>query len=156
MATSYLDEEGLRLLVQKIQAMPDGATLEYTGGQLKVKDELIPSDKIIAQGTSGEWSYQKYDSGIAKCTCKHRFNSVKWSDMLRGVYCSLGEIDYPFPFVESPSVIMADGSGKNAYYSDYSAGSVNHVTVGICAASTGEWIGTGAVLVNIEVTGKWK
>lgn len=114
MATSYLDEEGLRLLVQKIQAMPDGTTLEYTGGELKLKDNALESigvnDSVIAEGTSGNWHYIKWKSGFAEIkgkillkgwsfTNKNMFGSLNLGGP-SGKYAQVPEEPLPFTLSE--------------------------------------------------------
>ena len=60
-------------------------------------------DYIVAQGTSGDWIYRKWASGIAECWCT-RTLQVNITTACGGAYCSdfLGVDLFPFTFVETP------------------------------------------------------
>ena len=126
MATEYLDKAGLQKLVQLIQSMPDDATLEFVDGKLQVKsplpvinggtgaingadalDNLGVKDFIIAEGTSGDWYYKKYNSGIAVCVAKYEQTKkveTQWGTLYTTT--QFGETDFPFQFVERPQVYI--------------------------------------------------
>ena len=129
MATEYLDKAGLQKLVQLIQAMPDDATLEFVDGKLQVKSPLSIQnggtgantadgvlsnlgieDKVVAEGTSGNWRYVKYESGYAVIEGKTLLegwdfsNTKKYGNLylagLNNGYNQVPEEALPFPLIE--------------------------------------------------------
>lgn len=59
------------------------------------------ADYIVEQGTSGIWTYRKWNSGIAECWGKHEETKTNYSTV-GGFYAYYGDIKYPFTFVEIP------------------------------------------------------
>lgn len=156
MATSYLDEEGLRLLVQKIQAMPDGTTLEYTGGKLKLKDDILNtlgvSDHVIAEGTSGEWFYRKYASGKAESWI-YRMEFLDIGGTWNGK--DVGSISLPFP-VKNAKAYTALPTYKGIIYGRLSAsGEEYSESVGYGAIIFGV-SGAANYAVGLYIVGEWK
>lgn len=77
-------------------------------------NNLGAKDFVIAEGTSGDWKYRKWNSGKAECECKITATvsiDKNWffncSDTIEGQ-------SYPFEFVEVPSVQIT----ANAAYLD--------------------------------------
>ena len=61
-------------------------------------------DYIVEQGTSGNWIYRKWNSGVAECWCHHRYTptgSTAWG----GVYYTTPNTTATYPtglFIEEP------------------------------------------------------
>lgn len=66
-------------------------------------------DYIVDFGRNGDWFYQKWHSGIAKCWCTITYDNIAIDENLNGLglYCNstvensnkLGDVNYPFTFV---------------------------------------------------------
>ena len=89
----------------------------YTAGGLAISDLVntahnIPMhvDKVIEKGTSGNWTYRKWESGIAEC-----WGSFSQTVLVTGVWDSgnvmkfgLGQaVSFPFPFASVPNCTMS-------------------------------------------------
>lgn len=53
-------------------------------------------DYIIAQGTSGEWFYRKWNSGYCECWATHVYESFTYTSAGGMHYCELPAISLPF------------------------------------------------------------
>ena len=95
----------------------DGAT-QYT-----VLDTAFTKDYIVEQGTSGVWSYRKWNSGFAECWGYHTISGTNISTSWGSWYASpaITLPSFPFTFVGAPDVhvgwesdfsAIIDGVGK--------------------------------------------
>ena len=77
---------------------------------------IIVADYIVEQGTSGIWTYRKWNSGVAECWGKHSFTITAWAQWAsawetNGTYAS-----YPTSlFISNPqlrcqNLVCSDGS----------------------------------------------
>jgi hypothetical protein len=101
------DEEDLTLITYGEKPPTYGAeTLtENTVGLVYLQQIDEPEvDYVIASGTSGIWTYQKWKSGIAKCWGNYSFTTTV-QDQLELFYQSAttGSIKYPFTFIYVPT-----------------------------------------------------
>ena len=100
----------------------------YTSGQTPItaenlndiQDELIRvggsgispvTDYVVAEGTSGIWTYRKWNSGIAECWTTSTLNTTgtAWANIMGGYGYS---VSYNFPsglFISSP---VTSGNGR--------------------------------------------
>lgn len=73
-----------------------------------------PNDYIVNQGTSGDWTYRKFNSGIAECWATLAITKSGSSTSMLGlsgkVYES-GAINYPISFTSAPMVMVAGNVG---------------------------------------------
>lgn len=111
-----------------------------------ILNEVLPSvavDYIVEQGTSGDWTYRKWDSGIYEC----------WRRTANG---SAVTINFPITFVELPRIVATSGSTSPA--SNY--GSVNVFTRGTTTAKTDisfeANVSSTDIWADVYVIGKWK
>lgn len=80
------------------------------------------NEYVIESGTSGIWTYRKWNSGIAECWGRYsklctNFNT--WGSLYmsaEGAFMSDG-VDYPFSFIEKPiiSATLSTSSGLNGW-----------------------------------------
>lgn len=131
-------------------------------------EELIPkeTDYVIESGSNSQWSWQKWNSGIAECWGNFTAsgtNKVWVSPMylLNGAY--IGPINYPITFIEKPIETANVIYCKNAcwLYKDSDNANDNQVST----THSGQYVpvkvnpfnnGTLSVTVSIHVKGKWK
>lgn len=110
-------------------------------------------DFVVAQGSSGVWSYRKYNSGIAEC----------WG-ILTGVYHAtfVASEVYALPFnFTSVNVItagLADYNNSNAGTWDWNTRVYQEGTgIRACVYSAGGGIGKDTqVHIMVHVIGRWK
>lgn len=73
-----------------------------------ILNEILPSqgaDYVVEQGTSGIWTYRKWNSGIAECWGLYTTGSVAISRAFGNIYTHQNQIDgvaYPFTFTSAP------------------------------------------------------
>ena len=121
-------------------------------------------DFIVEQGTSGDWTYRKWNSGIAECWCSSivsaNFSSTStWGSL----YSSgqIGELDFPFTFKDIPTINVTVASATNGGFlgvggggnmtSTTKTGSFELFRGGITSITTGI-----NYKLNYYVIGKWK
>ena len=91
-------------------------TLSYTGEEVNGLLNTVNSnhaawdsisqvaDYIVDQGTSGNWTYRKWNSGVAECWGKFDTTATEttaWGSIYQ-VYPEFGNISYPFEFISVP------------------------------------------------------
>lgn len=112
-------------------------------------------DGIEEEGTSGIWTYKKYEDGTAECWGTQDYSgaaSTAWGSMYR-LQCD--PPDYPFEFTEIPVVSrdITRTSGSSCWTSGWSGGSTTTSgTFVLVRPSTG----TFDVTVAFHAKGKWK
>ena len=88
-----------------------------------VEGTRMNDDFIVEQGTSGVWTYRKWNSGFAECWGYHTISGVNISTAWGGWYASPAIVfpSFPFTFVGAPDVhiswesdfsAIVDGVGK--------------------------------------------
>lgn len=115
------------------------------------------ADYVVEQGTSGIWTYRKWNSGIAECWGKSSgtFNiTTTWGSL----YISSGQYayaNYPFTFIETPTCFeshIAEGSsiiGMNSgilgtkthtpYYQFFRPNSLSNIEITTYWYAIGKW-----------------
>ena len=115
------------------------------------------ADYVVEQGTSGIWTYRKWNSGIAELWGTYTGTSVTptaWGN----IYASdtIPRIDYPFAFTSAPQVqvtprytgtgggfwIYCVGAGYTTQTPSYGAGRANNTAIVPC--------------IDFYVIGRWK
>ena len=90
--------------------------LSYTGAEvnelLSAVDETV--DYIVAEGTSGIWTWVKYASGLAVCFGKNIETVDITHSQDDNYYGYVSVVDYPFAFASAPFLVRdcSDASGN--------------------------------------------
>ena len=134
-------------------------------------DAIIPStvtaksvsDYIVEQGTSGIWTYRKWNSGIAECWGRGSFTinskGTVWNQVV--YYFGLSTIDYPFTFYSVP-VELASPTAATAYSywlykgDNTSADNTTTHTARYGAIKVNEFSSGTVIEVSFLVQGRWK
>ena len=83
------------------------ATLEAIKTKLSAHDKALSVDYIVEQGTSGIWTYRKWNSGIAEC----------WGTTSASSSSTYTQFIPAYPsnlFVELPIAMVSGGAESNA------------------------------------------
>lgn len=141
----------------------------YTSGQTTItadnlnaiQDELVRlggggtspvTDYVVAQGTSGIWTYRKWNSGIAECwtTSSLNIKGTAWANIMGGYGFS---VNYNFPSVlfSTPPVVNGNGrTGSGAGFC-FCTGTTTTVTAYVVGNQD-----SSDLTLEIFAKGKWK
>lgn len=86
-------------------------------GWRKVLDDMNCSDFVIEQGTSGVWTYRKWNSGFAECWGSHAVSGLNISTSWGSFYASpaITLPSFPFTFSGAPDVHLSWESDLTAF-----------------------------------------
>ena len=140
----------------------------YTSGQTTItadnlnaiQDELIRvggsgtlpvADYVVEQGTSGIWTYRKWNSGIAECWTTSRLNTTgnAWANVMGGYGFYVGYLFPPGLFISPPLAIgngaPGTGAGLVACYTSatditaFLVGNHDNSNIGLDIFAKGKW-----------------
>lgn len=134
-------------------------TLEAIKTKLSAHDKALSVDYIVEQGTSGIWTYRKWNSGIAECwyegikTINFSYN-IGGSGVWATTWDGTGEYKLP-SFVTSVKCVTANAMDRDANWSTNLSARVDgsQIIVNPMAFSSG---GQRSHKIDIYVIGKWK
>jgi hypothetical protein len=129
-----------------------------TNGYLEGKIGQLSNDYIVAQGTSGIWSYRKWNSGIAECWGTTANNTVDINGPWGAIYHNNGaipSISYPFAFIERPNFFATPVVDNYGYWLlAYNSGSATATpTLNVLRGMAAEGANVSA---NLHAIGRWK
>ena len=140
----------------------------YTSGQTAItadnlnaiQDELIRlgevsssvADYIVEQGTSGIWTYRKWNSGIAECWTTSTLNTTGtfWANVMGGHGFYVG-YDFPTRLFISPPVTSGNGRTGTGGGFVFCSGSPTDVTAFVVGNQD-----DSNLTLEIFAKGKWK
>ena len=126
-----------------------GVNIGGVVGTLQTGD---PKDYIIEQGTSGNWTYQKYASGYADLWWRGNVNVTSYTAVGSMVYTNIISLSMPFGVTGN---VVVTGSVQNLHMICNTDWSYSGKTVSfrmLRAAS----MTLGNQTVSLRVVGKWK
>lgn len=91
------------------------ATLDV-GGDMRINGSPL-ADYVIAQGTSGIWTYRKWKSGIAECWGRKSVSTAinsAWGNLYTSGALSALNVSFPFTFSAVPTItanLTCNGTG---------------------------------------------
>ena len=98
--------------------MPDPDAGRTANGNYSILTTKETADYVVAQGTSGGWTYRKWANGTAECWF-YGYNSLTYDNEANGLYRGYGAVTFPFAFYARPVVVYScyltngyDWSGK--------------------------------------------
>ena len=120
------------------------------------------TDFITEQGTSGNWSYRKWNSGIAECWCEREvigsFNA-QWGS-LYGFTPGAGRLSLPITFVETPKeTVMARASSSACFLYAESGGNGQNTATETAVYNVARPTAVAdeqAVKYSYYIIGRWK
>lgn len=126
-----------------------------------IQDELIRvggagtapvADYIIEQGTSGNWTYQKYASGHADLWWRGRVTPTSYTAMGNMVYTNIITLSMPFGVTGN---VVVTGTGDNLHIIANASWNYDNKTVSFRLLRTASMT-LGEQIVALRVVGKWK
>lgn len=118
--------------------------------------DALKVDYVVEEGTSGRWTYRKWNSGIGECWCDDTWTTT-WSFYTTGLYISgtLTKVT-PFTFYNADSTahvsVNVKSAGSNWGWSAITRFSTNNL-VAFGVVRNGN---TGNVSASIYCVGRWK
>ena len=106
-------------------------------------------DYVVEEGTSGIWTYRKWNSGIAECWGTYS-NTISASTTSNGNY-----INYPFTFTQVPCITLGlVAGGANLYKGHIEQGATSTTQVRLTLIN--EYTGAVVIKMNMHIIGRWK
>ena len=115
-------------------------------------------DYIVEQGTSGIWSYRKWNSGLSECwtttPVQFTFTETKeWGSMYES---PLTYYNYPTNlFINDPNIIIQKAGGAGGWL-EIGSGSTIQRTPGIYIIYPVKKTSSTTAYISIYASGKWK
>ena len=110
------------------------------------------ADYVVERGTDGIWTYEKWESGTAKCWGVWKFSTVSFSQATSYAYGVLGIPQFPNGlFIGTPIILHTVGC--DAISAGAGLGYQNPTTLTMV---TNTPTPSRSVFANIIVIGKWK
>ena len=124
--------------------------------------EIGGADYVVETGTSGVWTYRKWNSGIAECWCKRSVSTTintAWGSLYTSGALSGTNVTLPFTFAEVPNVnVSLYNNAAGAFI--MVSGSWNPpttTTTGAYELARGNALTTSYSFgFNYQVMGRWK
>lgn len=129
----------------------EGGTGAITGHEALVNLGAI--DYVVEQGTSGIWTYRKWNSGIAECWAKPHTTTFVADGSLMGGYLFRGGYSFPSGlFIDAPEGYVNGHTGTGVGWGEFRNPSKEGFTAYIC----GNQNITTTVITGMRATGRWK
>lgn len=120
------------------------------------------ADYVVETGTSGIWTYRKWNSGIAECWgtyIKTGPITAAWGN-LYALQLNTTHINYPFTFIERPKEYANVHPSRNAcwVYDEADGNGINTTTASGCYSVARPTPATTSNTVHLDlyVKGLWK
>ena len=126
-------------------------------GDISVAEKFgkLSVDYIVEQGIDGNWTYRKWNSGIAECWGKHTIKSLDCgANHYSGFYYSKGtSISFPTELFSETPVVCFDGGSQNYinFIRDFGSSKTDayFLVAGLIS-------GINNVNLQIQAKGRWK
>lgn len=117
--------------------------------------DTLKTDYVVEQGTSGIWTYRKWNSGIAECWGTYTNSiAITTSSAAYGGYRS-GQIaapNFPFTFASAPTITATSANGGGHWVNNIASSTTNvkfYLSAGASSAAANRSIA-------FHVMGKWQ
>ena len=128
-------------------------------GNSELKDFVVESGTWTAPNGFPEWTYRKWDSGIAECSCKYSL-AARIEQPWGSVFYGYGNepLQYPIKFLDIPKEIVTMRTENNAISFYAKENAMNTSTHSGSYVPFRPTKSTGLQSINIDflVIGKWK
>lgn len=137
---------------------PPGDGLAETKYYYLLTSKIAP-DYVIAQGSSGNWRWRKWNSGVAECWQRYGFTAPKMVEAGAIYYANqvVGGFAYPFSFVYKPMEVVSADSTVGGWFACAQGSPTNTLTESGYYVFTAPLKRVSAdVALSIHVMGRWK
>lgn len=115
----------------------------------------LKADYIVEQGTSGDWTYRKWNSGIAECWAYFRFSNLAMtSSEGSGYYAPLKTENFPADLFKTVSPAVTVGPELNGSLGGFAINTASKTSVSGYFWATRSV--TKTVYLHVHATGNWK
>lgn len=131
-------------------------------GNITAGGNTVPT--IVAQGTSGIWTYRKWSDGTAECWGKKDFTvnvATAWGSMYASGAISGSNISFPYNlFIEIPvvnaSLLVRSAGGILMAPGGAGSNIASKSQTGVYEIARGTSLSNAAYTINYDVKGRWK
>lgn len=119
----------------------------------------IAPDYVIAQGSSGNWRWRKWNSGVAECWQRYSYQTVATVAAGNIFFApqNIGGFAYPFEFIAKPTeLVSCDGNIGGWYAAAHNLPTNTTTETGYYNFFSVHSRPSDWVAMNIHVTGRWK
>ena len=137
---------------------PPGDGLAETKYYYLLTSKIAP-DYVIAQGSSGNWRWRKWNSGVAECWQRYGFTAPEMVEAGAIYYANqvVGGFAYPFSFVYKPMEVVSADSTVGGWFACAQGSPTNTLTESGYYVFTAPLKRVSAdVALSIHVMGRWK
>lgn len=117
------------------------------------------ADTVIDLGSSGDWTYQKWESGIARCWCVKEVSVENMTLLGATGFCQSNNIaigDYPIEFKNPPSETASVQSTNGLVWLVSKNKNTKSASGEYVIISTTAQVLPAKYLISIQVEGHWK
>lgn len=172
MAKKYLDDSGLSYLWGKLKdyfqvKLVSGTNIKTINntsilgsGNISISGGgVTPDDYVVEQGTSGEWTYRKWNSGIAECWMTHTYTTAKatstWGNMYYGTLTSA--LTFPSGlFTAAPQIETTLRSQGGRFWVSHSNDASATAVGTIYNLAPQQYSSNSTAVLNLHAYGTWK
>lgn len=119
----------------------------------------IAPDYVIAQGSSGNWRWRKWNSGVAECWQRYSYETPAMV-AVGGIFYSpknVGGLAYPFEFIEKPTELVSCDGNIGGWYAAANELPTNTTTeTGYYHFFSAKSRPADYIAMNIHEIGRWK
>lgn len=129
-----------------------GSIYLETGDKVYINEKPI-SDFVVEQGTSGIWTYRKWNSGVAECWGRYQPGSVasttKWGNIYYG---TISSVNFPSGLFNAAPITNCECENSNGWVIHNAPTATAFPSSYLCTATSI----TTTPYLSIRAIGKWK
>lgn len=130
-------------------------------GNINITGSSGSGDYILEQGTSGNWTYRKWNSGIYECWARIAVAATvntTWGNLYVSGSLAATNISFPITFTAIPMLtVNLSGSGAGGFLLASGSGSTSTTKTGIYEIARGNASSTTSnYAINYHAIGRWK
>lgn len=137
---------------------PPGDGLAETKYYYLLTSKIAP-DYVIAQGSSGNWRWRKWNSGVAECWQRYSYQTVATVGAGNIFFApqNIGGFAYPFEFIAKPTeLVSCDGNIGGWYAAAHNLPTNTTTETGYYNFFSGLSRPADYIAMNIHEIGRWK
>lgn len=117
--------------------------------------DTIKTDYIVEKGTSGGWTYRKWNSGVAECWAYFRYTSVAMTTSEGyGYYAPLKTENFPNNLFYSTAPVVTVGAELNGSLGGFTISTTSKTSMSGYLWATKST--TRNVYLHVHAVGNWK